>query len=83
MDTERITDDVERSMLNEYCSKRIPVTVYILNGVQMHGIISRHDSRVIVLEANNRENTVYKHAIYSISPEMRGKPVHGSDPFAY
>lgn len=83
MDTERITADIEQSMLNEYCSKRIPVIVYILNGVQMHGVISKYDSRVIVLETNNRENTVYKHAISTISPETRSNAVHRSDPFAY
>ncbi len=45
-----------------------PVTVFLMNGFQMRGIISGFDSFTVILTTEGRQNLIYKHAISTISP---------------
>ena len=47
---------------------RVPVTVFLVNGFQMRGVILRHDSFVLLLDAEGRQELVYKHAVSTIMP---------------
>lgn len=48
------------------------VTVFLMNGYQMRGVISAFDSYVVVLISDGKQQVIYKHAISTIAPE---KPV--------
>ena len=45
-----------------------PVTMFLMNGFQMRGVITGFDSFTVVLTAEGRQNMIYKHAISTISP---------------
>lgn len=46
----------------------IPVTIFLMNGFQMRGIITGFDSFTVVLTAEGKQNLIYKHAISTVSP---------------
>ena len=45
-----------------------PVTVFLMNGFQMRGVITGFDPFTVVLTADGKQNLIYKHAISTISP---------------
>lgn len=47
---------------------RMPVTVFLVNGFQMRGIVTGFDSFVVVLESDGKQQMLYKHAISTIVP---------------
>ena len=48
--------------------ERLSVTLFLMNGFQMRGIIVGYDTFVVVLDSDGRQQVVYKHAISTISP---------------
>ena len=44
------------------------VTGFLMNGFQMHGVISGYDSFVVVLDSEGKQQMIYKHAISTIIP---------------
>ena len=44
------------------------VTVYLVNGFQLRGIVKGFDSFTVLLEYEQKTHLVYKHAISTISP---------------
>ena len=44
------------------------VTIFLMNGFQMHGVISWYDSFVVVLDSEGKQQMIYKHAISTIIP---------------
>lgn len=47
---------------------RMSVTVFLVNGFQMRGIVTGFDSFVVVLESDGKQQMLYKHAISTIVP---------------
>ena len=47
---------------------RVPVTVFLVNGFQMRGVVTGFDSFIVVLESDGRQQMIYKHAISTIVP---------------
>lgn len=45
-----------------------PVTVFLMNGFQMRGVITGFDSFTVILTADGKQNLIYKHAISTVSP---------------
>lgn len=45
-----------------------PVTVFLMNGFQMRGVITGFDSFTVVLSVEGRQNLIYKHAISTVAP---------------
>ena len=45
-----------------------PVTVFLMNGFQMRGLITGFDPFTVVLTTDGRQNLIYKHAISTVSP---------------
>ncbi len=48
--------------------ERIPVTIYLVNGARLKGVITGFDNFVILLKQNTRQ-LIYKHAVSTVSPE--------------
>ena len=46
----------------------VPVTMFLMNGFQMRGVIRGFDAFVVVLESEGRQQVIYKHAISTIAP---------------
>ena len=46
----------------------VPLTVFLVNGFQMRGVVRGFDPFVVVLESEGRQMLLYKHAISTIAP---------------
>ena len=49
--------------------ERLPVTLFLMNGFQMRGVITGYDAFVVVLMTGDKQQVIYKHAISTIVPE--------------
>ena len=47
---------------------RVPVTMFLMNGFQLRGVIVGFDAFVVVLDSDGRQQVIYKHAISTIAP---------------
>jgi len=47
---------------------KLPVTMFLMNGFQMRGIITGFDAFVVILDSEGRQQMIYKHAISTIAP---------------
>ena len=48
--------------------ERVSVTVFLVNGFQMRGVVTGFDSFVVILESDGKQQMLYKHAISTIVP---------------
>ena len=46
----------------------LPVTLFLMNGFQMRGVITGLDAFVVILDSEGRQQVIYKHAISTIAP---------------
>lgn len=56
------------AFLNQVRKEAIPVTIYLVNGFQLKGLVRGFDQFTVVLENEGRQMLVYKHALSTISP---------------
>jgi len=54
--------------LNSSRKEKMPITVFLTNGVQLKGIVKGFDTYVVILECDGKANMIYKHAISTIIP---------------
>ena len=47
---------------------RVPVTLFLMNGFQLKGIVTGFDSFIVVLSSEGRQQMIYKHAISTLAP---------------
>ena len=47
---------------------KLPVTMFLMNGFQMRGVITGFAAFVVVLDSEGRQQVIYKHAISTIAP---------------
>ena len=47
---------------------KLPVTMFLMNGFQVRGVITGFDAFVVVLDSEGRQQVIYKHAISTIAP---------------
>ena len=62
------SQNLQDYFLNQSRKDKIPLTVFLMNGVQMKGIVRGFDSFVVVIESDGRQQMVYKHAISTVIP---------------
>lgn len=44
------------------------VTVFLMNGFQMHGVVAGFDNFTVILNSDGKQQLIYKHAISTIIP---------------
>lgn len=54
--------------LNQARKEKTPVTIYLTNGFQFKVTVRGFDSFTVILDADGKQNLVYKHAISTIVP---------------
>ena len=62
------TMNLQDAILKEVRRDKVPVTVLLLNGFQLRGIITGFDSFVVVLVTDGKQQMIYKHAISTLAP---------------
>lgn len=60
--------NLQDSFLNQVRKESIPVTIYLINGFQLKGVIRGFDNFTINFDSNGKQQLVYKHAISTITP---------------
>jgi host factor-I protein len=60
--------NLQDNYLNQLRKEKIPVVIYLTNGVRLKGMIKSFDNFVILLKENT-ESLIYKHAVSTIVPE--------------
>ena len=54
--------------LNQVRKENTIITIHLINGFQIKGIVKGFDSYTIVLESDNKQHLIYKHAVSTITP---------------
>ena len=69
--------NLQDAILKEVRRDRVPVTLFLMNGFQLRGIINGYDSFVVVLVTEGRQQMIYKHAISTLAPmkPLKAAPV--------
>ena len=62
------TTTLQEAILREVSRDKVPVTLFLMNGFQLRGVITGHDSFVVVLVSDGKQQMIYKHAISTMVP---------------
>ena len=69
--------NIQDSFLNNARKDKTHITIYLLSGVKLTGRIRSFDKYSVVLETNNQEQLIFKHAISTV---VMGKTLHSAEP---
>ena len=58
--------NIQDSFLNNARKDKITLTIYLISGVKLSGRIKSIDKYSLVLETNNQEQLIFKHAISTV-----------------
>ena len=62
------TINLQEAILKECRKEHVPITLFLMNGFQLRGIITGYDSFVVVLVTDGKQQMIYKHAISTLAP---------------
>mgnify|MGYP003571312137 FL=1 len=62
------TTKVQEDFLGDIRKNEIAVTVFLINGVKLQGVITWFDDQAILLRRDGHTQLVYKHAVSTIMP---------------
>ena len=60
--------NLQEAILKEVRRDKVPVTLFLMNGFQLRGVITGYDSFVVVLVSDGKQQMIYKHAISTLVP---------------
>lgn len=66
------SQNVQDVFLNHVRKSKTPVTIFLVNGVKLQGIITWFDNFSVLLRRDGHTQLVYKHAISTVMP---GAPI--------
>jgi len=69
---------LQEPFLNALRKERIPVAIYLVNGIKLQGQIESFDQFVVLLK-NSVSQMVYKHAISTVVPARNVRLVSGDE----
>ncbi|MBQ1235341.1 MAG: RNA chaperone Hfq [Oscillospiraceae bacterium] len=62
------TQNLQDSFLNQLRKDRSTVTMFLMNGFQLHGVVKSFDGFTVVLDSDGKQQLIYKHAISTVVP---------------
>ena len=60
--------NLQAAILKECRRDKVPVTLFLMNGFQLRGVVTGHDSFVVILVSDGKQQMIYKHAISTLAP---------------
>jgi host factor-I protein len=63
---EKPAQNIQDSFLNNARKDKILLTIYLMSGVKLSGRIKSFDKYSLVLETNNQEQLIFKHAVSTV-----------------
>src|SRR5207253_10931538 len=73
MENKPATQNIQDTFLNTARKERSSITIYLLSGVKLTGRIRSFDKYSVVLDSNNQEQLIFKHAISTV---VMGRTAH-------
>lgn len=61
--------NIQDQFLNQLRKENIPVTVFLLNGFQLRGVVKSFDNFTVILDTDGKQQLLYKHAISTFAPQ--------------
>lgn len=58
---------LQEAFLSELCTEKVAVSIFLINGIKLHGVVDTFDEHVIMLK-NSITQMIYKHAISTVVP---------------
>ena len=62
------TQNLQDSFLNQLRKDKSTVTMFLMNGFQLHGVVKSFDGFTVVLDSDGKQQLIYKHAISTVVP---------------
>ncbi|MFB3777696.1 MAG: RNA chaperone Hfq [Bryobacteraceae bacterium] len=63
---EKQAQNIQEAFLNNARKDKTFLTIYLMSGVKLSGRIRSFDKYSVVLESNNQEQLIFKHAISTV-----------------
>ena len=60
--------NLQDAFLNHVRKTKVPVTIFLINGVKLQGVITWFDNFCVLLRRDGQSQLVYKHAISTVVP---------------
>lgn len=60
--------NLQDTFLNQMRKENIPLTIFLVNGYQLKGVVKGFDNFTLILETEGKQQLVYKHAISTVAP---------------
>jgi len=60
--------NIQDQYLNQLRKNHISVTVFLMNGFQLRGIVKAFDNFTVLIEIDGMQQMIYKHAISTFKP---------------
>jgi len=70
---EKLAQNIQEAFLNNARKDKTFLTIYLMSGVKLSGRIKSFDKYSVVLETNNQEQLIFKHAISTV---VMSRPFH-------
>ena len=70
---DKLAQNIQEAFLNNARKDKIFLTIYLMSGVKLSGRIKSFDKYSVVLESNNQEQLIFKHAISTV---VVSRPMH-------
>ena len=67
---QKTTENYQDIFLNQARRERTMLTVFLMNGFQMRGVITGFDAFVILLQSDGKQQMIYKHAVSTMTPSV-------------
>lgn len=62
--------NIQDVFLNHVRKNKVPMTIFLMNGVKLQGIIAWFDLHTMLLRRDGQLQLVYKHAISTLMPQI-------------
>lgn len=63
---------LQKEFLTKLAHEKMPISIFLVNGIKLHGIVDQFDEHVIMLKSSVTQ-MVYKHAISTVVPSRMPK----------
>ena len=63
-----MSQNVQNDFLGNIRDNKVSVTVFLVNGVKLQGIITGFDENALLLRRDGHTQLIYKHAVSTIMP---------------
>ena len=81
MEPSKPTQNIQDAFFHAASKEKSLITIYLVSGVKLSGRIISFDKYSVVLESNNQEQLIFKHAISTVAvgknnvlPGIEGRP---------